>query len=38
MMYMRNPENETYYMFYCAVDDNKTRGIGLITSKPINIR
>jgi predicted GH43/DUF377 family glycosyl hydrolase len=30
-----NPENETYYMFYCAVDKNKTRGIGLITSKPI---
>ena len=27
-----NPENETYYMFYCAVDKNKMRGIGLITS------
>jgi predicted GH43/DUF377 family glycosyl hydrolase len=31
-----NPENETYYMFYCAVDKNDNRGIGLITSKPIS--
>jgi predicted GH43/DUF377 family glycosyl hydrolase len=30
-----NPENETFYMFYCAVDNNNTRGIGLITSKPL---
>jgi predicted GH43/DUF377 family glycosyl hydrolase len=30
-----NPENETYYMFYCAVDKDDNRGIGLITSKPI---
>ncbi|MHC4741714.1 MAG: glycosyl hydrolase family 95 catalytic domain-containing protein [Planctomycetota bacterium] len=29
-----NPANETYYMFYNAVG-NKGRGIGLITSKPI---
>jgi len=29
-----NPANETYYMFYCAVGD-KGRGIGLITSKPL---
>lgn len=29
-----NPENDTYYMYYCAVG-NKGRGIGLITSKPI---
>lgn len=28
-----NPENETYYMFYCAVDMDGKRGIGLITSK-----
>ncbi len=31
-----NPANETYYMFYCAVDKNKKRGIGLITSKPLD--
>jgi len=31
-----NPENDTYYMFYCAVDKNDNRGIGLISSKPIN--
>lgn len=31
-----NPKNETYYMFYCAVDKDDNRGIGLITSKPIN--
>lgn len=30
-----NPENETYYMFYCAVDKDGNRGIGLITSKPL---
>jgi len=30
-----NPEDETYYMFYCAVDKNNNRGIGLITSKSI---
>lgn len=29
-----NSENETYYMFYNAVG-NKGRGIGLITSKPL---
>ena len=29
-----NPGNDTYYMFYNAVG-NKGRGIGLITSKPI---
>jgi predicted GH43/DUF377 family glycosyl hydrolase len=30
-----NPEDETYYMFYCAVDQKGTRGIGLITSNPL---
>ena len=30
-----NPKNETFYLFYNAVG-NKGRGIGLITSKPIN--
>ena len=30
-----NPSNETYYMFYCAVDKDNRRGIGLITSKPL---
>ena len=29
-----NPQNEAYYMYYCAVGD-KGRGIGLITSKPV---
>lgn len=29
-----NPENDTYYLYYCAVGD-KGRGIGLLTSKPI---
>jgi len=29
-----NPKNETYYMYYCAVG-SKGRGIGLITSKPL---
>ena len=32
-----NPENETYYMYYCAVG-NKGRGIGLITSKPLTTK
>ncbi len=31
-----NPSNETYYMFYCAVDKKNRRGIGLITSKPLD--
>jgi len=31
-----NPKNDTFYMFYCAVG-NKGRGIGLITSKPIEL-
>jgi len=31
-----NSANETYYMYYCAVDKKGTRGIGLITSKPID--
>jgi len=30
-----NPENECYYMFYCAVDKDENRGIGLITSKAL---
>ncbi len=29
-----NPQNETFYMYYCACG-NKGRGIGLITSKPL---
>jgi len=29
-----NPANETYYMFYNAVG-NRSRGIGLVTSKPL---
>ena len=29
-----NEEDETYYMYYCAVG-NQGRGIGLLTSKPI---
>lgn len=28
-----NPANDTFYLFYCAVDQNDHRGIGLITSK-----
>ncbi len=28
------PDNETFYMYYCAVGD-QGRGIGLLTSKPI---
>jgi predicted GH43/DUF377 family glycosyl hydrolase len=31
-----NPSNNTYYMFYCAVDKNNRRGIGLITNKPLD--
>lgn len=31
---LSNLSNETYYMFYNAVGE-KSRGIGLITSKPI---
>jgi len=31
-----NPSNLTYYMFYCAVDKDQRRGIGLITSKPLD--
>jgi sucrose-6-phosphate hydrolase SacC (GH32 family) len=29
-----NPENDTFYLFYCAVGD-RGRGIGLITSRPL---
>jgi hypothetical protein len=29
-----NPKNETFYLYYCATG-NKGRGIGLITSKPL---
>jgi hypothetical protein len=29
-----NPKNDTYYMYYCACGD-QGRGIGLITSKPL---
>ncbi|MEN8254314.1 MAG: hypothetical protein ABFR33_02485 [Verrucomicrobiota bacterium] len=32
-----NPEKETFYMFYCAVG-NEGRGIGLITSRPLENR
>lgn len=36
-----NPKNDTFYMFYCATPGTKGsvtegRGIGLITSKPLN--
>ncbi|MFP4499425.1 MAG: hypothetical protein ACLFTT_00365 [Candidatus Hydrogenedentota bacterium] len=31
---VHNPANDTFYLFYCAVG-NKGRGIGLITSRPI---
>jgi len=31
-----NPSKESYYMFYCAVDKENRRGIGLITSKPLD--
>ena len=31
-----NPSNDTYYMFYCAVDKENRRGIGLITSKALD--
>ena len=30
-----NHANETFYMFYCAVEKGGKRGIGLITSKPL---
>ena len=33
-----NPVNETFYMYYCAVDERGDRGIGLITSKPIQFK
>jgi hypothetical protein len=29
-----NPQNQTWYLFYCAVG-TKGRGIGLLTSKPL---
>ena len=29
-----NPQNDTYYMYYCAVG-NQGRGIGLLTSRPL---
>jgi predicted GH43/DUF377 family glycosyl hydrolase len=32
-----NPQNDTFYMFYCAVG-NRGRGIGLITSKPLEVQ
>lgn len=31
-----NPKNDTFYMHYCACG-NKGRGIGLITSKPLQV-
>jgi predicted GH43/DUF377 family glycosyl hydrolase len=31
-----NEQNDTHYMFYCAVG-NKGRGIGLLTSKPLTL-
>ncbi len=31
-----NPQNQTYYMYYCAVG-GQGRGIGLITSKPVGV-
>lgn len=31
-----NPDNDTFYMYYCAVGD-RGRGIGLITSKPVEL-
>lgn len=31
-----NPENQTYYMYYCAVDKDGNRGIGLISSKSLS--
>jgi predicted GH43/DUF377 family glycosyl hydrolase len=31
---VRNPRNETFYLYYCACG-NQGRGIGLITSKPL---
>jgi hypothetical protein len=32
-----NPANECFYLYYCACG-NKGRGIGLITSKPLNAK
>ena len=34
---VRNPANETDYLFYCAVG-RQGRGIGLLTSKPLTKR
>lgn len=31
---VRNPANDTFYLYYCACG-NKGRGIGLLTSKPL---
>ena len=31
---VHNPENDTFYLYYCACG-NKGRGIGLLTSKPL---
>jgi predicted GH43/DUF377 family glycosyl hydrolase len=31
-----NPSDDTYYLYYCAVDKENNRGIGLITSKPLD--
>jgi len=31
---VRNPKNDTFYLYYCACG-NKGRGIGLLTSKPL---
>jgi hypothetical protein len=31
---VRNPQNDTYYLFYCAVG-TQGRGIGLLTSRPL---
>lgn len=30
-----NPDAESYYLYYCAVDQTGNRGIGLITSRPV---
>ncbi len=30
---VRNPDNDTFYLYYCAVG-NRGRGIGLLTSRP----
>lgn len=34
---VRNPENDTFYMYYCAVG-KKGRGIGLLTSRKLKTR